>query len=209
MLYPIKELQDIFIDACVRAPTGELAFVSVFGRDGAVQQLYASLHLGIQEGGIRQLTLIDPERQQVVAAIPVGDPKRLDKYSGRLPKDNLFGNLVHTWIYDENLVTASKATGSAWLLIDRDTQPDDEATIEARTWSLIEQLSPLPVLAHWREMVLFTLGDALVTDLSRTPHAPVGRLHASLIALPEQFSDAISRLVRSGALALDEGTASR
>ena len=146
MLYPVKELQDIFVDACVRAPDGELVFLSVFGRDGAVQQLYASLHLGIQEGGIRQITLLDPDTSRTLAAVPVGDPRRLDKYSGRLPKDNLFGNLVHTWIYDESLLAPSKATGSAWLLVDRETQAHDIDSLEARTWSLIEQLSPLPLL---------------------------------------------------------------
>lgn len=203
MLYPIKELQDIFIDACVRAPDGEIAFVSVFGRDGAVQQLYASLHLGVQEGGIRQITLIDPDSSQTIAAVPIGDPRRLDKYSGRLPKDNLFGNLVHTWIYDESLLTPSKATGSAWLLVDRETQAHDEASLEARVWSLIEQLSPIPLLPHWRSVILTEVGERLVSRLDDTPYAPVGRLDAFRIALPDSFTEAISCFVRSGALAID------
>ncbi|PTB17576.1 hypothetical protein C9I57_26885 [Trinickia symbiotica] len=203
MPYPIKELQDIFVDACVRAPDGELAFLSVFGRDGAVQQLYASLHLGVQEGGIRQITLIDPDSSQTIAAVPIGDPRRLDKYSGRLPKDNLFGNLVHTWIYDESLLTPSKATGSAWLLVDRETQAHDEAALEARVWSLIELLSPIPLLPHWRSLVLAELGDRLVSRLDEPPSAPVGRLDAFRIALPDSFTEAISGFVRSGALAID------
>ncbi|MEX3671651.1 hypothetical protein [Paraburkholderia phenoliruptrix] len=203
MLYPLKELQDIFVDACVRAPDGELAFVSVFGRDGAVQQLYASLHLGVQEGGIRQITLIDPDSSQTIATVPIGDPRRLDKYSGRLPKDNLFGNLVHTWIYDESLLTPSKSTGSAWLLVDRETQAHDEAALEARVWSLIEQLSPIPLLPHWRSLVLAELGERLVSRLDETPYAPVGRLDALRIALPDSFTEAISSFVRTGALAID------
>ncbi|APA89001.1 hypothetical protein BJG93_27445 [Paraburkholderia sprentiae WSM5005] len=203
MPYPIKELQDIFIDACVRAPDGELAFVSVFGRDGAVQQLYASLHLGVQEGGIRQITLLDPDSSQPIVTVPIGDPRRLDKYSGRLPKDNLFGNLVHTWIYDESLLTPSKATGSAWLLVDRETHTHDEASLEARVWSLIEQLSPIPLLPHWRSLVLASLGAQMVSRLDETPYSPVGRIHAFRIALPGSFTEAISSLVRSGALAID------
>ncbi|TCG09204.1 hypothetical protein BZM27_06660 [Paraburkholderia steynii] len=203
MLYPIKELQDIFIDACVRAPDGELAFLSAFGRDGAVQQLYASLHLGVQEGGIRQITLLDPDSSQPIVTVAIGDPRRLDKYGGRLPKDNLFGNLLHTWIYDESLLTPSKATGSAWLLVDRETQAHDEASLEARVWSLIEQLSPIPLLPHWRSLVLASLGAQLVSRLDQTPYAPVGRIHAFRIALPGSFTEAISSLVRSGALAID------
>ena len=203
MLYPIKELQDIFVDACVRAPDGELAFVSVFGRDGAVQQLYASLHLGIQEGGIRQLTLLDPGSSQPVAAVPVGDPRRLDKYSGRLPKDNLFGNLVHTWIYDESLLGPSKAAGSAWLLVDRETQAHDDESLYARVWSLIEELSSIPLLSHWRDAILAALGAQLVSQLDDTPYAPVGRIHASRVTLPEAFPEAISAFVSSGRLTLD------
>ncbi|MFC5428053.1 hypothetical protein ACFPTO_04400 [Paraburkholderia denitrificans] len=203
MLYPVKELQDIFVDACVRAPDGELVFISVFGRDGAVQQLYASLHLGIQEGGIRQITLLDPDTSQPLAAVPIGDPRRLDKYSGRLPKDNLFGNLVHTWIYDESLLNPSKAAGSAWLLVDRETQAHDIGSLEARTWLLIEQLSPLPLLPHWRAPVLGMLRDQLVNTLDQTPHAPIGRIHASRIVLPDAFSEAISGWVRDGSLRLN------
>lgn len=203
MLYPVKELQDIFVDACVRATDGELVFISVFGRDGAVQQLYASLHLGIQEGGVCQITLLDPDSRQPVAAVPIGDPRRLDKYSGRLPKDNLFGNLVHTWIYDESLLTPSKAAGSAWLLVDRETQAHDIGSLEARTWLLIEQLSPLPLLRHWRAPVLGMLGDQLVNTLDQTPHAPIGRIHASRIVLPDSFSEAISGWVRDGSLRLN------
>ena len=203
MLYPINELQDIFVDACVRAPSGELVFVSVFGRDGAVQQLYASLHLGIQEGGIRQLTLLDPDTNQPLAAVPVGDPRRLDKYSGRLPKDNLFGNLVHTWIYDESLLAPSKAAGSAWLLIDRETQVHDDASLKAHVWSLIEQLSPIPLLPHWRTPVLDALGSQLVSHLDDTPYAPVGRIRASRVTLPDAFAEAISAFVASATLKLD------
>ncbi len=203
MLYPIKELQDIFVDACVRAPNGELIFVSVFGRDGAVQQLYAALHLAIQEGGIRQLTLLDPDNGQPLAAVPVGDPLRLDKYSGRLPKENLFGNLVHTWIYDESLLAPSKAAGSAWLLVDRETQLHDDASMQARVWSLIEHLSPIPLLPHWRAPMLDALGSQLVAHLDNTSYAPLGRIHASRITLPEAFAKAISEFVSSGTLTLD------
>lgn len=202
MLYPIKELQDIFVDACVRAPDGELVFASVYGRDGAVQQLYASLHLGVQEGGIRQLTLLDPDSSQPVAAVPIGDPRRLDKYSGRLPKDNLFGNLVHTWIYDESLLNPSKSSGSAWLLVDRETQAHDDTSMQARVWSLIEQLSPIPLLPHWRAPVLDAMSSQLVAHLGDTSYAPLGRIHASRVTLPDAFAKAISVFVSSGTLTL-------
>ncbi|PQV44121.1 hypothetical protein [Paraburkholderia sp. BL21I4N1] len=209
MLYPILELQDIFVDACVRAPTGELMFLSTYGRDGSLQQLYAALHLGVQEGGIRQVTILDPASRQPLAAVPVGDPKRFDKFSGRLPKDNLFGSLVHTWIFDPCLMTPARATATAWLLVDRHTQHDDTASITSRAWSLIVQLSPVPLLPHWRERVLSALGKEIVTDLAETASAPVGRLHASLIVLPEAFRETLSTLVHDGKLTLEGDTGTR
>ena len=205
MLYPILELQDIFVDACVRAPTGELAFLSAYGRDGSLQQLYAALHLGIQEGGVRQITLLDPATRQTLAAVPVGDPKRFDKFSGRLPKDNLFGALVHTWIFDEVLLKPSRATGTAWLLLDRHSQSGEAASVAELTWSLVTQLSPVPLLPHWRDRMLSALGDELVTDLSQTTSAPVGRLLALVTSLPEAFQQTLSTLVRSGDLTLGPG----
>ncbi|MDR5804923.1 hypothetical protein [Caballeronia sp. LZ001] len=204
MLYPILELQDIFVDACVRTSTGELMFLSAFGRDGSLQQLYASLHLGAQEGGIQQVTILDPTTRQPIASASVGDSRRLDKFSGRLPKENLFGNLVHTWIFDASLTTSAKSTGIAWLLIDRHLQADDASSIATRAWSLIAQLSPVPLLPHWRDRVLSTLGSETVTDLAQTACAPVGRLHASQIALPEAFSETLSELVRNGDLLLED-----
>ena len=57
MIFRIRELQDLFVDACVRFPNGDLAFLSFYGRDGSVQQLFASLQLGTQAVSYTHLTL--------------------------------------------------------------------------------------------------------------------------------------------------------
>lgn len=58
-------------------------------------------------------------------------------------------------------------------------------------------------LPHWRALVLGMLGDQLVSNLDDTPHASVGRIHASRITLPDSFSQAISSFVSTGSLGLD------
>jgi len=74
MIFRIRELQDLFVDACVRFPNGDLAFLSFYGRDGSVQQLFASLQLGTQEGGLRQLTLVTAS-SSVETVISIGESK--------------------------------------------------------------------------------------------------------------------------------------
>ena len=103
----------------------------------------------------------------------------------------------------KSLLTPSKAAGSAWLLVDRETQVHDDASLQARVWSLIEQLSPIPLLPHWRTPVLDALGSQLVAHLDDTPYASVGRIRASRVTLPDAFAEAISAFVRHATLKLD------
>ncbi len=103
-MYRIKEMSDVFVDACIRTETGELMFLSCYGRDTAIQQFLAAFSLGPQEGGLLQFTLLDnPPKAHLVR---IGAHERLTKLTGRLPKANLFGNLTHTWIYDPALTNA-------------------------------------------------------------------------------------------------------
>ena len=43
MLFKLRELSDLFADACVRDEAGQLMFLSLYGRDTAIQQLLARL----------------------------------------------------------------------------------------------------------------------------------------------------------------------
>ncbi|WP_454696767.1 hypothetical protein [Achromobacter aegrifaciens] len=199
-MFRIRELQDLFVDACVRLPNGDLAFLSFYGRDGSVQQLFASLQLGAQDGGLRHLTLVTAS-SSMETVISVGDVKRLEKHTGRLPKQTLFGGLLHCWIYDPSLLRPSRETRSGWVLQDcADAQ--DAGSSDDRVWDLVKQVSEVPLLDHWREFVLGELRTELLVDLADEACRPIGRLRPTFVRIPSDFSARISSYVRIGRLTL-------
>jgi hypothetical protein len=200
----LKELQDLFVDACIRDAAGNLMFMSVYGRDGAVQQLLAAIQLGSAEGGLRYLTLVDPQTRRDVLPVSIGDRDRLTKFTGRLPKENLFGNLVHLWLYDPEIMKPSRGTGSAWLLVD---QCSDPAGLQLehrrdRVWALYQELSKVPLLPHWRDPILDAT-ENYVADLSEPPFPAFGRIRAWKITMPTDFPELVSRLVRERIVTVD------
>lgn len=199
-MFKIKELADLFADACIRDEAGNLMFLSLYGRDTAIQQLYAAFYLKATEGGFDQVHLVDDRGLQHIAF--VGQADRLTKISGRLPKANLFGNLVHTWIYDPVVLRPDMANRTAWLLAIQEGDDDLQTVLDARIWEAYRQLSPVPLLDHWREPVVMGMADC-VTFLSRTPYPPLGKASACRITLGEQFVPRVSGMVRDGTLVLE------
>lgn len=199
-MFKIKELSDLFADACIRDEHGNLMFLSLYGRDTAIQQLYAAFYLKATEGGFDQVHLVDETGQQHLAF--VGQADRLTKISGRLPKANLFGNLVHTWIYDPAVLRPDMANRAAWLLAIQEGEDDLQSVLDARIWEAYRQLSPVPLLDHWREPVVNVMADC-ITYLSQTPYPPLGKVSACRISLGEQFVPRVSSMVRDGALVLE------
>ena len=204
MFCTLKELQDLFVDACVRDAAGNLMFMSVYGRDGAIQQLLAAIQLGSAEGGLRYLTLVDPRTRRDLLPVSIGDRDRLTKFSGRLPKENLFGNLVHTWLYDPEIIKPNRGTGSAWLLVDQVSDPDGftPENRRDRIWSLYQELSRVPLLPHWCDPILNATRQ-YVADLSEPPFPTFGRISAWKITMPSDFPELVSRLVRERVLTID------
>ena len=116
MLFKLRELSDLYADACVRDESGQLMFLSLYGRDTAIQQLLAAFTLKVREGGLNSFHLQDPDGQAQV--VHVGNADRLEKFTGKLPRDNLFGNLVHVWLYDPALIRPDRSNRVAWVLVD-------------------------------------------------------------------------------------------
>ena len=111
-MFRIKEVADVFVDACVRDEEGRLLLLSCFGRDTAIQQLFAAFYLKVSEGGLEVFHLLEPNADASDAgqAVRVGSAEGLQKLAGRLPRENVFGNLAHTWIYDPVIVRPDRAT---------------------------------------------------------------------------------------------------
>ncbi len=198
-LYQLRELSDVFVDACVRDASGSLLFLSCYGRDTALTQLFAAFSLSPAEGGFRAFSLTGADDRDHY--VSVSGAERLKKIAGRLPRENLFGNLAQAWIYDPVVIEPDRSNRLGWVLIDRDRYTGDAAgaarEVDARVWSMIELLSPVPLLAHWEGAVREAVADA-VTDLSTTGFQPLGRVHALRVQLPEEFAERVSQLVKCG-----------
>lgn len=196
-LYVIREQGDVFVDAAAADDHGQLLFVSLYGRDTAIQQFMSRLHLRGKEGGVDRLRFADPETYEVELEVLVGDPNRLDKVTGRLPKENLFGNLVHAWIFDSSVVEVDKASRSGWYMHSTTTGPASNESAR-HIWSLVTSLSSVPLMEHWQEPVVEMLG----TEGIRSSRA-VGHVAATRVALPDDFEAQVSGLVIDGTLAPD------
>jgi hypothetical protein len=192
-LFTLSEQADVFADAAASDHTGQLLFLSVFGRDTSIQQLIARIHQPSSAGGIDQVSLHEPGRAVVPAVLKmlVGDPARLTKLTGRMPRNVLLGNLVHAWLFDPDLVQPNLGTRSGWVF---DTTAH-AVDLPGWRWRLVKQLSPLPLLDTWCEPVLARLRTA--GALHSPPRLGV---HAERVALPEDFVVWASQAVREGAL---------
>lgn len=204
-LYQIREVSDLFVDACVRHPTsGELLFLSVYGRDGAMLEFFASFALPREKGGLTEFTLVD--QAGACSTVYVTKPDGLTKLTGKLPKGNLFGNLAHAWLYDRDVAKPDRANRTAWGLYPTrlpDGRTADAADISDRLWQQLRDLSPVPLAEEWRETVLGLVAErGFVTWLGEPGCLcpPVGQVMACRIELGPAFIDAISAAVRRGAL---------
>ncbi len=191
-MFVLSEQSDVFIDAMASDHHAQLLFLSVYGRDTSVQQLMARLHQASREGGIDQLTAVERLGARPALQVMVGDPKRLEKATGRLPRTGLLGNLVHTWIFDPAVLAVDHAARAAWIL-----EPEiDKARLLGEAWRLIKDLSPVPLLDEWQELVTrHVQGRGGFV----TPQC-VGRIHAFRIELAEDFPAWVSQSVQEGRL---------
>lgn len=198
-MFVLEQQSDVFADALVSDHRGQLLFLSVYGRDTSIQQLMARLHQRRDQGGVDDLTLQEPASRSMVMRVLVGDPARLDKITGRLPRTGLLGNLLHAWIFDPALLKLDPATGSGWLLdhLQRDLPTGHRAAQEAaQAWRMVKELSPVPLLDHWMLTVLAHLQT--IQALARP--ACAGPVSALRIELPQDFMSWVSEQVRCGLL---------
>ena len=215
-MYQIQQVSDVHVDACVRNEAGQLMFLSAFGRDTAVKELMARMELGTGDNhSLSELTLKGTcDHAGESHAVIVGDPKRLDKHTGRLPKRKLFGNMTHVWIYDPAIREPDKGSRTAWL-IDRVISDVTELStfdIRERIWATIGQLASIPLLPHWRDTVLKAVWRDMVFEMGKTTSEeynprfskPLGGMQAFRIALTEDFPNVVSSLIKSGQLHLEQ-----
>lgn len=201
-LFKILEISDLYADACIRDTSGELVFLSLYGRDTAINQLLAAFQLGDREGGFSSIRLLD-EESGVQHRVSVRRAESLTKFSGRLPKGKLLGNLVQTWVYDPCLVTPDRVSKTGWVLLDESLEGDGARQhLIDRVWAMYQHLSPVPLLDSWKEVVLRASEVQCLTMMDATDNPPLGRVSAVHVSLTDMFSEFVSRLVKQRAIGI-------
>jgi hypothetical protein len=194
-LYRIDECQDLMADACVCDESHNLIFLSLWGRDTAVQEFLARLTLGTTERGLDHFHLVTAEDTSIPVAVANID--RLEKRTTRAFQRTLFGSMIHVWLLDSRCVKPDKANGSALAIL-----PRDRTTRTQRLWSLVQDTCPLPLLPHWRDNVLELLqSQSMLLSLSFA----LGPVEGYRIALDvPALTVALGDLIRSGVLNIAE-----
>jgi hypothetical protein len=195
----IEGFSDLYADACVRGENAELLLLSLYGRDTAALQFMSAFSVRRDQGGLLQAGqasfILTDEGARHTVFVP--EPERLQKFTGRFPERNLFGPLTHSWLYDPVLIQPDRPGGTAWLVSDEPDVP------RAQLWALIRELSPLPLLDHWRDPLLDGLGDRLYRPLSRFKCPPLGQVGGVRVTLEARFQDIVSMAVKQELLTLE------
>ena len=192
--YRIDECPDLMADGCVGDENGNLVFLSIWARDTAVQEFLARLTLGRDEQGLEQFHLITEQGGSV--PVFVGNVDNLEKRITRAYRRTLFGSLVNLWLFDRRAVKPDKANASALALL-----PRESAHRLDRLWLLVRDTCPLPLLDHWRDIVLELLQARSM--LTRLPFA-LGPLEGHRLAIDvPALTQALGGLIRSNVLTTD------
>jgi hypothetical protein len=93
----LSAIADVYADAYLADDSGSLLFLSVWGRDTALQELLARLQLPRSENGIREFTLASGEFKKLVRVPNVDE---LDKATLSVGL-TIFGPLTQLWIIDK------------------------------------------------------------------------------------------------------------
>ncbi len=152
VLMPIAETPGLYADAVLTDEGHNLLFLSLWGRDTAIQEFRARLSLPVREGGLDNFRL----EGEGAPFVQVGNPERLVNDSGRTPPQMIFGSLVHLWLYDRLAVEPDRANRRALLLYrpEEDSTAKGKTSLRHRLWSLVTETCHLPLLPAWRDTVL-------------------------------------------------------
>ncbi|WP_045497570.1 hypothetical protein [Vibrio hyugaensis] len=178
----------LYLDAVVTTADHKVQFLSLWGRDGMMQHFFAALTLPLSEGGLRVMTVKQPDGESLV--MDFANAKALTKRTTRLPKYTPVGEWVHTWLIHPSLL---KPLGQSMTLL----------SAEPLAWSdlrpAIKQLCHLPLLEDWQAM----LQPKLRACIDVLPSVGV---HAYQLDLPiEHIETLVSEAMQQGLLPITEG----
>lgn len=192
VLYPIEESPDLLADACLCDEQRQLIFLSLWGRDTAVQSFIGRLTLGASEEGLTGFHLETDTHGSL--PVEIGDIDRLKKRVTREIRRTLFGTLNHLWLFDRR-IEPDKPNASALAIL-----PKTAADRRDRLWRLVSDTSPLPLLDDWCDPVLEVLTSrSMLWELPIALGPLMGfRLKIDVPVLTQALGD----LIRAGRLTI-------
>lgn len=205
-MYFVAEFPEVFADACLRDSAGTLKFLSAYGRDGSIMQFEAALQLGHKESGVCRFHLVGTDG--VRHAVEVGNADWLTKFSGRLPRQNLFGPLTQVWMYDKALVELDRANRIGWAMhrTVKVAIPDSPASacvdrrldgLLAKAWELTLQLSPVALAAGWKaDVQAWCLEKNAYERLDGSLYPAIGNVDAMRVSITDHFLRFVSEQVK-------------
>jgi len=153
-LMPILDAPGLFADAMLTDEGNNLLFLSIWGRDTAIQEFRARLSVPVREGGLDSFRLRLEDNDKTF--VQLGDPERLSSDSGRTSPQMIFGSLVHLWLYDR-LATEPDSVNRRALMLYRPherSSANGRLALERRLWAQVVETCHLPLLPQWRDTLL-------------------------------------------------------
>ena len=187
-LMTLSAIPNVYADAYLADDSGHLLFLSVWGRDTALQELIARLQLPRSENGIREFTL---RQDDFKCMVQVPNVDELDKMTTKTPSHTVFGTLTQLWIFDKRAVRPDRVNQRALMLYDPEAGPVDP-------WCLLKAVCPLPLLDEWKTILLERCWQqGWIKDLNN------GTGVAGLsIELNDELEFSMTELIQHGALTL-------
>ena len=203
-LMQIDAIPDLYADAVLVDAYDKLLFLSLWGRDTAIQEFLAGISLANEEGGINSFFLTTGKRKSgepLRKLVQIGESKRLNHHSGRMPASNVFGgDMAHLWVFDR-LVTDPDLANRRTIAISRALDTTSVSSVsQSRIWQLTKAICHLPLLDHWAETIIKRFYEReWIKDFNG-----IG-VNGALIdlSLNEEVEDEISTLIRNGVLGLN------
>lgn len=185
----LQDIPDLKCDSCVANNDSELIFMSIWGRETAIQELFAKLTLG--ETSKHGLSVIQFTNYNQVR---LAEGQHYAKRTLKLNKTQ-FGALIHAFIFDKRIIEPNRDSNSMITLF-----KSDFGSLIPCYFDAVKLLTSIPLLDHWAdEIVLIAEQQEMINE-----HKPiVGDIYASTITVDDiTLTQSVSQKIRAGSLTL-------
>ncbi|MCX8578690.1 hypothetical protein J3U21_04670 [Gilliamella sp. B2776] len=185
----LQDIPDLKCDCCIANNDSELIFLSVWGKDTAMQELFAKLTIGeTTKHGLKDIKL---NHHRVFLA----EGKHYAKRTLKVTK-TLFGSLIHAFIFDKRIIEPNRDSNSMISIYKK----EDISTIYNRYFDAIKTLSSVPFLEHWADEIV---SIAKQQGMIKEHKAIVGDIDATTIIVNDTIlTQIMSQNIRDGILTL-------